>query len=343
MNLDFKLSKRGYCIITILVIVFCRVRAQQWVWSEISKENDGDSGGLFGGILGTIILFSIMWLLVTILEDKKKPDTKFPKNVHESPKNVHESEYEKFQHKCISIYGEYAELSYGLIFIKEDGEYRQITRQDNRYNVLTTYILRNHKERNGDVCIIGDYDILIDYIKYDCNDFDVFPAAKPMDMHGKLEKEFYGERIVMMKAYYWHKQVPFRPNSNRTSLLDYCLFLGWDLCIYIHKYIGQRMDLDIYLDLKNMKLRKMTKDEYLEYKRKAIHLTETSEGCFDGLGNRIGDNYIEANEEMNKRVGYAYTQAFEEREQIDWNLKPGETLQEMKLATDKLLTAKSDS
>lgn len=108
MNLDFKLSKRGYCIITILVIVFCRVRAQQWVWSEISKENDGDSGGLFGGILGTIILFSIMWLLVTILEDKKKPDTKFPKNVHESPKNVHESEYEKFQHKCISIYGEYA-------------------------------------------------------------------------------------------------------------------------------------------------------------------------------------------------------------------------------------------
>ena len=56
-----------------------------------------------------------------------------------------------------------------------------------------------------------------------------------------------------------------------------------------------------------------------------------------------GDNYIEANEEMNKRVGYAYTQAFAEREQIDWNLKPGETLQEMKLATDKLLTAKSDS
>ena len=33
---------------TILVTVFCRVSAQQWVLDEISREDDGDSGGTFG-------------------------------------------------------------------------------------------------------------------------------------------------------------------------------------------------------------------------------------------------------------------------------------------------------
>lgn len=47
MNLYFRLSKRVYCLMTILVTVFCRVSAQQWVLDEISREDDGDSGGTF--------------------------------------------------------------------------------------------------------------------------------------------------------------------------------------------------------------------------------------------------------------------------------------------------------
>jgi len=82
MNLYFRLSKRVYCLMTILVTVFCRVSAQQWVLDEISREDDGDSGGTFGGILGTIIFFGVIWLLVTIFGDKKKPDPNSHSDFH---------------------------------------------------------------------------------------------------------------------------------------------------------------------------------------------------------------------------------------------------------------------
>lgn len=169
----------------------------------------------------------------------------------------------------------------------------------------------------------------------------MFPTAKPMDSHGKLEKEFYGERIAMMKVYYYWKGYPYCSNGH--SLRDFCLALGWDLCIYIHKYIGQPMDMSEYHDLKEMTLRKMTVKEYLEYRSKADRVIVSSEKYFDGWGNYIGKNYEEARGELDKRRVLTNDQAIAEVEQIDWNLKLGETLQEMKLATDKLLTAKSDS
>ena len=327
MNLFFRLSKRGCCFILILITVFHRVGAQQWVQYEISRENDGDSSGPFGGILGTMIFFGFMWLLVNILEDKKKTDSN-------PPKNKCESEYEKFQRECIAIYGEYAELGYALVFIKEDGEYRQITHQDKRYEVLSAYILRNHKERNNTVGIIGNKELLIDYIVH-YKDYNVFPAAKPMDMHGKLEKEFYGGRIAMMKAYFWQKKYPCLFKGPRLG--DYCLSLGWDLCIYIHKYIGQSMDKWNYRDLKDMTLRNMTKEEYQDYRSKADIISNRSEGCFDGWGNYIGKDYGEASAELDKRRGVSYEQAIAEVRQIEWHLEPGETIHKMKLVTDKLL------
>ena len=88
MNLYFRLSKRVYCLMTILVTVFCRVSAQQWVLDEISREDDGDSGGTFGGILGTIIFFGVIWLLVTIFGDKKKPDPNSHSDFHNDELDV---------------------------------------------------------------------------------------------------------------------------------------------------------------------------------------------------------------------------------------------------------------
>lgn len=87
-----------------------------------------------------------------------------------------------------------------------------------------------------------------------------------MDSHGKLEKEFFGERIAMMMAYY-DVAMGCYPlyTSNSISLKEYCLSLGWDLAIYIHKYIKQPMDFQNYHALKDMTLRKMTKDDYLSY------------------------------------------------------------------------------
>ena len=56
------------------------------------------------------------------------------------------------------------------------------------------------------VCTIGNGYLLKFYIE--CEKNNVFPVAKPMEDHGKLEKEFLGERIAMMKAYYWQKKCP---------------------------------------------------------------------------------------------------------------------------------------
>lgn len=391
MNLYFRLSKRVYCLMTILVTVFCRVSAQQWVLDEISREDDGDSGGTFGGILGTIIFFGVIWLLVTIFGDKKKPDPNSHSDFHNDELDVpyyddDDDDYDPimfdddyadepfgdsydsysngpignsytpssslavgqgqkikdtdFERRCIAIYGDYAENTYGLVLIKEDGEYRQITYPDKRYEVLSAYIFKNHKERHTTVCTIGDSDLLKSYIEYHV-EYNMFPTAKPMDSHGKLEKEYYGERIAMMKVYYYWKGYPYCSNGH--SLRDFCLALGWDLCIYIHKYIGQPMDMSEYHDLKEMTLRKMTVKEYLEYRSKADYISERSEGWYDGWGNYIGRDYAEASAELDRRRVCTYQQAIEEVKQIDWSLKSGETLQEMKLATDKLLTAKSDS
>lgn len=389
MNLYFRLSKREYCLMAILVIVYCRVRAQQWVWNEISREDD--SGGTFGGIIGTIIFFGVIWLLVTIFGDKKKPDSNSHTDFHNDELDApcydddDDDDYDSilfnddyaddpfgdsydsyrngsmsnsytsssslavgqgpktkntdFERRCIAIYGDYAENTYGLVLIKEDGEYRQIAYPDKRYEVLSAYIFKNHKERHATVCTIGDSDLLKSYIEYHV-EYNMFPTAKPMDSHGKLEQEFFGERIAMMKVYYYWKGYPYCSNGH--SLRDFCLALGWDLCIYIHKYIGQPMDMSEYYDLKEMTLRKMTIKEYLEYRDKANRIISSDEKYFDGWGNYIGKDYAEASAELDRRRVCTYQQAIEEVKQIDWSLKPGETILQMKLVTDKLLQVKND-
>ncbi len=228
---------------------------------------------------------------------------------------------EEFKNRCIDIYGDYAENTYGLVLLKEDGEYRQISYPDKRYEILSSYIYRFKRERHATVCLIGNGEQLKYYIEYS-KECKLFPEAKPMESHGKLEKEYYGERIAMMMAYYDEhlKQYPIY-SSHAHSLRDFCLSLGWDLAMYIHRYINQPMDWQVYHDLKEMVLRNMTKDEYLEYRSKADYISDRGkEGCFDGWGNRIGDNYGQAREEFRKREVFTFEQAIEEVKQIEWHL-----------------------
>jgi len=227
-----------------------------------------------------------------------------------------------FEKKCIEIYGEYAENTYGLVLIKEDGEYRQISYPDQRYMILSTYIFQNHKERHAAICSIGNGELLKYYIEY-VKDCKVFPEAKPMESHGRLEKEYYGERIAMMMAYYDESSRRFPVYSNHAhSLKDFCLSLGWDLAIYIHQYIGQPMDLQAYYDLKDMQLRKMSIEEYLEYKKNRTGqiINKGKEGFFDECGNRIGNTYEEARAFMRSKEVITFEQAIEEIKAFEWKL-----------------------
>ena len=226
-----------------------------------------------------------------------------------------------FKDKCIEIYGEYAENTYGLVLIKEDGEYRQISYPDKRYEILSSYIYQHHRERHATVCTIGNGEQLKYYIEY-TKECKLFPEAKPMETYGVLEKEYYGERIAMMMAYYdeFLKQYPIY-SCHAHSLRDYCLSLGWDLAIYIHRYIRQPMDWQVYHDLKDMVLRKMTKDEYLAYRSKADYITDRGkEGYFDGWGNKIGNTYGEASKVLESRAVITFEQAIEEVKQFNWSL-----------------------
>ena len=252
--------------------------------------------------------------LSTSEDNKEDSDTNARNNQVE-----HNYSENDFNEKCIEIYGDYAEVTYGIIIVKEDGEYRQISSSDNRYEILSSFISRNHKERYKSIDRIGNGEQLKMYINLEKG--ILFPCARPMDSHGKLEKEFYGERIAMMMAYY-DKAMECYPlyTSNSISLRDYILSLGWDLAIYIHKYIKQPMDWRDYHDLKDMTLRNMTKEDYLSYRSKADKVSTRSDGVYDGWGNRIGNDFEEAKEEMDRREVFPMAQAIKEVKEFKWEL-----------------------
>ena len=108
--------------------------------------------------------------------------------------------------------------------------------------------------------------------------------------------------------------------GNEATLLDFCLALGWEQSIYLHKVICQPMDREVYYELKNMMLRNMTYEEYKLYRPKAGVIIERSEGYYDGWYNKIGDTWSEADAEMQRRQVITYEQAFKEVTQIEWHL-----------------------
>lgn len=262
---------------------------------------------------------------VPLISSLPSSNSVIPKKVDlsQTQSETKEMDEKSFRNKCIKIYGDYAENTYGMVLIKEDGEYRQISYRDKRYMILSTYIYETKKEHHSSVCTIGDFERLKYFIE-SIKDMKVFPEANPMDEHGKLEREYLGENIAMMMAYYDETFTKFpiylNPN-NAHSLRDFCLSLGWDLSIYIHRYIQQPMDMTVYHDLKEMILRKMSKEEYLEYKKRSGIITDRGvEGYYDGWGSRIGNTYDEASKEISKRSVISYEQAIKEVNEIEWKL-----------------------
>lgn len=310
MNGNFSKDLFCTCVLSFYSIF---MHAQQWVWHEIAEEDDG--GSPIGGLVVLAFIFGIVWLFSDLFGSKKEPSKKSAFVVDPAV-----LEYQDFTKKCIEIYGDYAAATYGLVLIKEDGEYRQIVSSDLRYNILSRYIFKYHRERHSSVTKIGDFEVLSKFIQY-TKKYNVFPLAKPLESHGRLEKEFYGEQIIMMMAYYDREDFPYYTSSREANTLrDFCLSLGLEQSIYIHKYIKRPMEVTIFRDIKDMILRKMTKEEYIAYRSKADFMCVSGNKHFDGWGNYIGDTYAEAHSELQKREVYSYEQAIKDIKEINWSL-----------------------
>lgn len=144
------------CILSFYSIL---MNAQQWVWHEIEEENDG--GSPVNGLIVLVFIFGVIWLFSNLFGDKNEPNRKsFSDNKAEFEENLAVLEYRDFTKKCTDIYGEYATATFGLVLIKEDGEYRQIASLDKRYEILSSYIFKYHRERHSKVSVIGDFEVL---------------------------------------------------------------------------------------------------------------------------------------------------------------------------------------
>lgn len=339
--------------------------AQQQILDEIADENeDGPFSGIFGAIIlfgliwliGTILdkkessnNYSYKQSLHTkstqsncatdnaSVDDEKKDSFKeginasskkcinIDEDIKESTKHKEDFLRERiFKDKCIDIYGDYAECTYKMVLIKEDGEYCQISDSDKRYNILSEYIFLNHRERYYVSRHMGCGEQLRCYIEF-VKKGKLFPEAKPMESHGKLEKEYYGERIALMKSFYDEslQQDPACSNSGELHN-SFCIILGWDLAIYIHKYIKQPMDVLIYRNLKEMKFREMSSMEFLNLlakrKKRAMVISADKKGIYDEANNYLGDTYEEACEALEREELISVHQAIREVKNIEWRL-----------------------
>ncbi|WP_461790495.1 hypothetical protein [Pedobacter sp.] len=220
-----------------------------------------------------------------------------------------------FKNHCITVYGEYAEIISGLcLSIKEDGEYRIIKIDDERYKPLYDYVLNTHPEQNCPVNKLVGNEFVYYYLG---SRLDNYPLAKPMKEHGLLDKEFLGGKIMALEAYY--SKDFFLPNM--IPLRDYILELGYEVSIYIHKYIKTPMDYAIYYDLIVMKNQKMTATEYKEYKKKAGQTHQNDEGYFDSWWGYLGKTSSEARDNFDRKQGFTYEEALEKVKNIEWYLK----------------------
>ena len=230
-----------------------------------------------------------------------------PTTIQENCIYQKEDKNKDFINKCITIYGDYTEIVHGCLSIKEDGEYRIIKSDDPRYESLYDYVYENHNDR---ICPSNP---IYNYLRYN---IDTFPLAKPIDKHGILEKEFYGGRIIALRAYYC--KTFFAPNA--IPLNDFILGLGYEVAIYLHKYIEIPMDFAVYHDFKIMQIQGFTFTEYKEYRKKAGQWHEDDEGWFDGWWGFIGKTYSEARENYDKKEGFTFQEALDETAKIEWHL-----------------------
>lgn len=223
-------------------------------------------------------------------------------------------EEEEFRIKCLVIYGEYVEIISGLcLTIKEDGEYRVIKNDDARYKPLYDHIFNNHNDRNSPVNKIVGNEFVYYYLE---SRLDNYPLAKPIEYHGVLEKEFFGGKIIALEAYYCDNY--FFPSA--IALGEYILALGYEVSVYLHKYIKTPIDYALYYDLRVMQIQGMTLMEYKEYRKKAGQLHEEDEGWFDGWWGNLGKTRIEALANYNKKQGFTHEDSINELKNIEWQL-----------------------
>lgn len=75
MDFCVQIFKRSFCLFSFLFVNICTSNAQQWVWDEISKE---DEGGPFSGIFGALLLFFLIWLFGRFFGGKDKDNNSSP-------------------------------------------------------------------------------------------------------------------------------------------------------------------------------------------------------------------------------------------------------------------------
>lgn len=64
----------------------------------------------------------------------------------------------------------------------------------------------------------------------------------------------------------------------------------------------------------------MTKDDYLSYKSNANKTITKDDGIYDVWGNRLGENFEEAKEELDRREVFTISQAISEVKEFKWEL-----------------------
>ena len=89
MNLYFRLSKRVYCLMTILVTVFCRVSAQQWVLDEIAEEHDS-SESIPTWIVGVLLIIGFLVYKHLQRKDEEEQERRIKEQKYEEEQQLEE-------------------------------------------------------------------------------------------------------------------------------------------------------------------------------------------------------------------------------------------------------------
>lgn len=347
--------------------IFCFI----FLYGKTADYTDGETGY---GIVGTLVLFGVIYLIAKIWPSSnnnqqdnvdnnyydynpvddyelEEPDidddvpiidldedldfshvntytnNSVSHNVKEEVKEEVKNEdiiSEEMKKECIRIYGDYGEIvgiKDGGISIKEDGEYRLIKGNDWRYKILFRYIFDNRYEMYIPANMVSDHELLHVYSM--SSDEEILPPAKPMEQHGKLEKEYLGGLIISLKAYVWadvSKMGRYIYSSRPITLKEFLFSIGFDKAVYLYKYIGKPMEWSVYWSFRNMQIKGMTTQDFLSFEKTYGLITSNSDGYFTHDGKFLGKNHAAVDQYMKEQMPFTFDQARQEVMERDWHL-----------------------
>lgn len=303
-------------------------------------EAQEDSGNPITGLLGLLILGSIVYVISNFKNFFSKSSTPIKNNdvivqptkeisveniCSDNVKVKANNPNHEFNNLCIDIYGKFAEIVGDYIIIKEDGNYCVINNKDKRYNPIYSYIKKSFLKRTYLSYETINIELLNIYID-SCLKEGKLSYAKPMKERGHIEEDFYGGRIIALRMYYDEDFKWFRGHyisschSPIESLFDYINAIGFDLAIYLHKKIITPMDLMVYKEIKDMQSLGMTVYDYKNYcnlyKGKIV---QKGNKYYDAQGNFIGNSFSEASNYWNIKF-MSFEKAKKEIDNISWHL-----------------------